>query len=428
MSINKKRVADFSIAATLALGFAALIMLLLFAMAVFRESTRSYQLTRTGLTKTADLTLIHQRKSYNRGWRTEYWSLDGKRVSDQDMYAGQSYVLHDPTTYRLIRWHWSHRLMAFDVGDAYWYLVRSAGADKVFFVGYEKNRGIVGYLGANGYGTSQPTTSEQITIPTGDFYLVGEQNRIVNRSRVNNCPSVLLATPEGILKVDFRDREVSSFSNISDARQITPAGPNGDFAVRAGDQIHVLDNEGNKLASLPDVSGGAADKVTIYPEFEDQIAVCVSNRQIKLHEEYYWYKKDQNSVIANELIRNESFDATNGSEIGWIGYAANAVSSPLVVFFQPTLPFILATCLLPSLLALVTWRIENSFNNKLAWATFAFVLGLPGFLGYWFHRNRKATLLSCLKCSALIPRLGSECESCQEPLSLPSRIGTEIFA
>ena len=432
---KKKRIASFIIAFTLACGFTVLIILVGVGFTILREMIVRRHATTAALTKKGDVMLIHT--SYGNGrYSQDYRDLDGKAVSQKQMYSDATY--HFFTGHLLLGnsgpRHWSQRIAGFRSGKADWYLIRSALADDVYFVGYEE-QGIVGYLGANGYQTSQPTRDERIRVsPNAKHgFLAGKNGSgaLLPLGMVNqNSSRILVVATQGVLEVDFVESEVSMFADIKDASQLAVSSTQDGFAIRDEKHVHLLDFEGNLLSKVDISAVKEGYSLTVYPELDDRIAVATASLRNTgaTSQDIYWYKKDAAGETKTKLVEQESFDELSSSPIGIVEYMAMAVSSPLTSFFMPTLSVILATCIVPVLLAFVTWRNEVGTTRKTSWALFTFVLGLSGFLGYWFHRKRKETLISCLKCRELIPKLNYQCESCRESLPLPPRLGTEIFA
>ncbi len=61
------------------------------------------------------------------------------------------------------------------------------------------------------------------------------------------------------------------------------------------------------------------------------------------------------------------------------------------------------------------------------WAVFVFVFGIPGLVGYWFHRCwpvREA----CPQCGGEAPRDRESCFACEAEFPEPAHKGTEVFA
>jgi|GEM_PF-4300948 len=432
---SKRRIANFSTACTLALGFGTLVMFVFAGLSMFKATALSTPRASAMLSKDGEVMVMHMQMGSR--YEQEYRDLDGNVITNPEVYSAEHYAFYNLKS-ALTNYgprHWSQRISAFKVGNAYWYLVRSATGDDAYFVGYEKNRGVTGYLSANGYQTSQPAGDELIQIsPASDDAFLTTEWPYVNTGRMYERSTVFLAARDRILKIDLRNRTVKQFADVQDAIAIglslsqtgtTVSEGKSGLAARDAENIYMFDGEGQQVASVPHAPNKDSHTLAVYTELEDQIAVgATTYKTNKFSQDFYWYEKEG----ANKLLRTESFDLNNGVELGLLEYVAATVSSPLAAYYMPTFWGIASTCILPSLLAVFVWRNEESNQSKVFWALFTFFLGLSGFLGYWFHRKRKETLISCLQCSVFLPKLSTKCDSCQEPLPFPPRLGTEIFA
>jgi hypothetical protein len=84
--------------------------------------------------------------------------------------------------------------------------------------------------------------------------------------------------------------------------------------------------------------------------------------------------------------------------------------------------------LLSAVLAWLVYQRETSDGKRgVGWAVFVFLLGIPGVIGYLFHRDSSARI-PCAQCQKPVLRNRADCSSCGEPFARPSRLGTEIFA
>ena len=90
----------------------------------------------------------------------------------------------------------------------------------------------------------------------------------------------------------------------------------------------------------------------------------------------------------------------------------------------------LALLLLSSIpLAYLCFRRQRRHGLGAAWgwALFVLLLGIPGYLGYRFHRVWP-TLDRCHHCQVLTPARGDRCPHCSEAFPQPEHTGVEIFA
>ena len=99
MKDKRKRIANFTIAFTLALGFAVLIIFVFIGLSAFRDSLRFHKAySSTALMKNGDVASLRYERDRN-GWRTEYRDVDGKLISDNEIYTSPSYTVYHPAGY-----------------------------------------------------------------------------------------------------------------------------------------------------------------------------------------------------------------------------------------------------------------------------------------------------------------------------------------
>lgn len=98
------------------------------------------------------------------------------------------------------------------------------------------------------------------------------------------------------------------------------------------------------------------------------------------------------------------------------------------VFDVAGLPLV-AVVAISILLALQTMRLQRRYHrgDTGAWATFVFLLGVPGFVAYLVE-NRRAKMEECGACHEVVPRDREACASCHAEFAPPPRVGTEVFA
>ena len=92
----------------------------------------------------------------------------------------------------------------------------------------------------------------------------------------------------------------------------------------------------------------------------------------------------------------------------------------------PPLVIVLAVS---AVFAWLTWRLQRKYRRPATalWATFAFLLGLPGFVAYWLE-HRRPKLEPCSECGQIVPRDRDACADCRTPFPAPPPVGTEVFA
>jgi hypothetical protein len=102
-----------------------------------------------------------------------------------------------------------------------------------------------------------------------------------------------------------------------------------------------------------------------------------------------------------------------------------ALSHSLTLFAVP----LLLVSMLSVILAAFCWRRNRQYYQSASGAWFVFVLltGLPGLVGYLFHR-RWPVREACPACLKFVPRDRDTCAACGAEFPPPPRKGIEVFA
>jgi len=92
-------------------------------------------------------------------------------------------------------------------------------------------------------------------------------------------------------------------------------------------------------------------------------------------------------------------------------------------------PALLVVCLVSAGLSLVCYARQRRYAQPgtAMWMAFVFVTGVPGLLGYWFHR-RWPVLEPCPACGRVVPRDRQSCADCRADFPRPAEKGIEVFA
>ena len=101
---------------------------------------------------------------------------------------------------------------------------------------------------------------------------------------------------------------------------------------------------------------------------------------------------------------------------------------PLGQALSESWPTLLVVLLLAAGLAWLCYRRQRRYGLGWtgAWVVFVFLLGVPGMIGYLFHR-RWPVLESCPACGRRVPRDREACCWCGAEFPLPEQLGTEVF-
>jgi len=94
-----------------------------------------------------------------------------------------------------------------------------------------------------------------------------------------------------------------------------------------------------------------------------------------------------------------------------------------------TWPALLAVLGIGVVSAIAAYRRQRAYGlgNAWAWAVFAFILGVPGYIAYRFHRTWPV-LAACPSCGELSPRNREACTECGAAFPPPALKGLEVYA
>jgi hypothetical protein len=108
---------------------------------------------------------------------------------------------------------------------------------------------------------------------------------------------------------------------------------------------------------------------------------------------------------------------------------AGSYAGALATSFSDTWPGLLISLAFAAGAAWLCVRRQRQYAASWTrtWAVFVFVLGIPGLLGYWFHR-RWPVRAACPQCGGEAPRDRESCFACGTEFPEPAPKGTEVFA
>jgi hypothetical protein len=108
---------------------------------------------------------------------------------------------------------------------------------------------------------------------------------------------------------------------------------------------------------------------------------------------------------------------------------ADSYAAALVKLVGAFWPSVLVVLLVGGGCAVAAYRRQKRFGlpHAAAWAVFAFVLGVPGWIAYRFH-HRWPILEDCPRCHQPSPRDRETCLDCGALFPPPALKGIEVFA
>jgi hypothetical protein len=385
---------------------------------------------------------------------------------------------------------WGSRISPINDGNrpaTYWYFLHDGKTDgSGYFVGYDsKAKQRVGTIGTDGFRPGLVPTAEHFQIhsdffPYGgggflpaDYYYSGgyePRSRASFRGR-GRIPGwvVHLNSAGRLIRVDLRQRKVEvlfdspELISLAKLTRGTSHQPNDEadereyLALRTTQEVAVLDLQGNEEARYAIPTDLREQTFALYELDEEELLTETSDfiRSDGVRKHHFRWMNH-----AGESLREEQVEVN-----GMIGrfdrrvescIIATVIPSPIVSTLVTTLlkpaqymgnretnnyaealslslshtwPALLLTYLLGAAFSYATYRRQCRFGLPHTgwWTLFVFVLGLPGFMGYWLHR-RWPPRLPCPTCGAHAPRDRETCFACETEFPAPLPRGTEVFA
>jgi hypothetical protein len=356
-----------------------------------------------------------------------------------------------------------------------WYLVHNGLQDgHAYFVGYAAaTNELVGYLGKSGFVAVKPGKDEQFSLDRRRLVSVQYTWAVVSKTtsgrydpatRTYESPNlpqgaVYLLSGDEVWFVDLRHRTADLRGRFAEAIDLelaprsaektnVPGGLDEELMVRTRTEMIKINLQGEVLQrwALPE---DARNKVLIswYDLGDDKSLVRFVRRAINrsLEEELIWLD------AGGKIERRETVELLQGGlephEVWTISPALPVPVALTLAFcatasevrgpeysdkFAKTLalfwPALLAVYLVSALLAALAYRRQTRFAlpGAGAWAAFVFLLGIPGWLAFRWHR-KWPVLEACPSCHEPAPRDRETCVCCGELFPPPARIGVEIF-
>jgi hypothetical protein len=410
-------------------------------------------------------------------------SLDGEpqQVTTQDLlYPHYTYSL-EQSPYLMQRADWSVRLAsATDAGvpPVYWYVVHDGRRPAhAFGVGYHsKTRQIVGYFGRDGFAEVQPPRDQWFEVPSENGLYGTTNSNWLGREPVyaGGEPNFLMLADGKLWDVNLVRKDLKAVLDCPQAvsigqtwkilaeRPSTPMGANPLLAqqvtplaglLREPDRVQVVEATSGKTTAfaLPASLRRLTLAASLLPD--GNLLVYGTDWRKQSEHEVAWLSPD-GQVVKQQRVRLASWT----SQPSWaiLGWQA-AIAAPLpaaIVLFTAGVPAslvsmdeadtysaglskvlgqiwssILAVFVVGGVCAVAAYRRQQRYGlpHAAAWAAFAFVFGVPGWIAYRFHRTWPV-LEDCPSCGQPAPRDREACLDCGAAFPPPPLKGTEVFA
>jgi hypothetical protein len=480
-------VRPIGLAIVLAIGFGTVFALVVVWGASIWESLHATSGSYENLIVRADGTPLIQRTTYDRYQQiVTLHALDGSQVAPRDMASADSLTgaalgtgrqnIHFPL-------EGNARIEEFNDRQSppnFWYFIHDGARDgRGYFVGYNsRNKLCVGFIGRNGSCSEEPPVEQWF--PMDGFKMASRAgfSRSIRSDSWNGSDHVLDFSPYKIamisgnqlIEVDLQERSVRPLlksANVMSMGMLTtpPISKAGEEkrhadlrekrAVRTADQVFVLDAS-EKLSSTYVIPEALRDEdFTIY-ELSGRSALVTVSRRLpdgRQREELSWIDAS-GKVLRQGGVSLDGGSSHSDAREAWQAIAV--VPSPLALALMVMLgpisdhlrnglapsyatallqvlsaawPAMLVIALLSAALAWYCYRRNRRYYQaaSAAWFVFIFLAGVPGLVGYLFHR-RWPVLEKCPACGQGVPRDREACAKCGAAFPVPQPKGCEIFA
>ena len=370
----------------------------------------------------------------------------------------------------------------------FWYFVDDGARDgRGYFEGYDsQSRRRTGYIGRSGFRRDRPPVEDWF--PMDGDKLASDaaftQHSVsafpieFNQSQSFNFPGaefpagkVGMISSKKVLEIDLRKGSVTTIFESPDVisaeilftvekektkgKGETYQNYRERLTVRTSDRIVVLGAEG-KRQTVFEIPGDLRDQDFTMYELEGGKALLTTDRPVSKHGnpiDLIWIDGSGKVLRRETAVLNRSYRVDEGSEerssallvpapamLAFFAAAVfprDALSSGSAAKYSAALAHsltrlavpLLLVSLLSVILAALCWRRHRRYFQPASglWFVFVLLMGLPGLVGYLFHR-RWPVREDCPACGRFVPRDRDACAACGAEFPPPPRKGIEVFA
>jgi len=403
-------------------------------------------------------------------------------ITSQDLLYAQTMTAQEKRHFAPHTPSWEIRLAAANdsgVPPIYWYLVHDGQIPgHAYGVGFHApTRTITSYFGRRGFTDSLPPRDDwfELAGPSGMAGLTTLHNMAQEPRWSNSTPRFLLLADGKLWKIDLAKKQLKALFDCPQAFRIGQAwrilnelpslSPDAD--QQSANSITPLDGLVREPESLIIVNQQTGEQ-TRYPlpaELSDQMLsaallpdgqlVLIAQRDWSDGEQHIVWLKPSGEIAKQQTVRRKTrYTSPSLTWLGWqyaisaplplanAGYAlafaprglieedkAATYAQALAIVLQKTWTSILVILSLSVVAAVLTYRRHRRFGlpNASAWAAFAFLFGIFGWIAYRFHRTWPV-LEECPACHQPSPRDREDCLDCGKAFPPPALKGIEVFA
>ncbi len=413
----------------------------------------------------------------------EMLTLEGQPVkaSRQDLLY-PAYMQHTDQVPMQGRPDWQSRITSANDGgtpELYWYLVHDGRPNgRAYGVGFHsKTKLAVGYFAREGFSDTRPPREQWFEVRGSTGLAAATVITNVNQpyfSRASDALIPLLANDK-LWVIDVAKREVKALADCPAAEQVgsvwrlpkEPPKPDPDalnqsaqlttptdVVVRQPDSVLVVDQRTGKqraFALPPEVRRAMLASFLLGDG--NLLLLSWDLRRWQEGQDMFWIAPGGEVIRRHHIRLAGNYVAQSEAVFGWfaaivapapIASGVILTCSPLVMvesgqvesysaglvkLLRATWLSMLVVLLAGGLGAVAAYRRQKRFGlpHAGAWAAFAFVLGVPGWIAYRFHR-KWPVLEECPACHQASPRDREACLDCGALFPPPPLKGIEVFA
>ncbi|MGA2256110.1 MAG: hypothetical protein ABSG53_15795 [Thermoguttaceae bacterium] len=438
----------------------------------------------------ADGTPLIQRYTYDGYQNVTYHALDGSDLPGSKENSNENWLggafLAMPSRDIIFPLGGNTRVRQFGDGQTplnLWYFIHDGARDgRGYFVGYNSQSKLrVGFIGRDGLRPDQPPVEQWfpmdgVKLASGRAfsryaalgYLYGDGGDSSGEFPARKTDMI---SGTQLLQVDLRTGSVTMLMESPDLMAasilatVSTSQAAGDdlpranrhryLAVRTTDRVLVLDVAGKQHTAyvLPEE---LRERSIILYELDEGTALITSSRLLpdrRSLEELLWIDASGKVLRRAEVFlgkgnaRYEENEAWRSALVvpvplalafvTMLGPPVDHLRNGLAPNYATALAQVLAACwpaflvvtLLAAALAWYCWCRHHRYcqPSSVVWFVFVLLLGLPGLVGYLFHR-RWPVLEKCPACGHVVPRDREACAQCGAVFPPPQPKGCEVFA
>jgi hypothetical protein len=407
-----------------------------------------------------------------------YRTLDGRsldKVKMADFHLSGPLIPESALTSRGRSLRWRDRIRRFAFlrlsggGHEGWYVVSDPDGG-TRFVGYDfRTQRALGYLGRSGFRETPPPAEDRFPLARGFLaasqVIGGMSPELPAIATQSDGPLLFLPLSDEVVAVDLGKRTVTSVAKEAaiDADRFDPHVEVADLVhvgaikwnqwekavLRTSTHLRIVGADRNEKFAV-EIPERLRDEPLQATEYGKRGVMVVTRNDYHYPPLVHiaWLTVDGPPKIVDVPLDNPSGDVpepwpaiglllpqSTALVAGWLINSFQPTDREETTLQQPTTvelwsrfwPTLFVVVFLSVFLAAAAWRGQRRYGlgQQAVWAVFVLLFGVPGWLGYLWHR-RWPPLEACPKCGAMAPRDRETCFRCGTPFPPPTRESFEI--